>query len=220
MDKPRFRPLPGKHQAEKVSQRAPSSPKLWVSAALGDIVHQECDDQHEDGSGSSRYDCVEIAKIMNLLAPDDGNQCCCPSWRMKGLCEMHDCYCRGNGNRGRKPHLVAKKLIGGYSDHGRKQMAAYEVARLSQRTLHGPVNKNGRCAKRPNDHDQIGLPKKTVMNICNNGDAQESADPGPNHFRKTDRRRALSHALHFVEVVHKQSPWPGGGQVATGSVSG
>ncbi len=35
-----------------------SSPELWVSSTLGDIVDQECNSKHDDRSRACRYECI------------------------------------------------------------------------------------------------------------------------------------------------------------------
>ena len=109
---------------------------------MGYIVDHKSNGQHHkrpEADGDKR---IEIAEGMNLLAADNGYEGCCAAGRVQRFGCMHHgdgcCHCQGRG----EPGAGRKALVAGNADDSGKNMTAYKVSRLRQRTFNGPVDQN------------------------------------------------------------------------------
>jgi hypothetical protein len=67
-----------------------SKPKLRVPSGSGDVVHQKGHREHDNRSCRHRHKSVKIARVMDLLSPDDGNESSGTPRRVKGFGCVHD----------------------------------------------------------------------------------------------------------------------------------
>ena len=74
-------------------------PELRIFPVFRDVIHNECNNQQDQGSGGNGRENIEIPKVVNVLVADDRNKGCGAAGWMEGLRQVHYGCCRSHGER-------------------------------------------------------------------------------------------------------------------------
>ena len=117
-------------------------PILWVPPVLGDIVHQQGNEQKDNSTRACGNEGVEIAEAVDLGPSDHGDQGCCTARRVKGFRRKHNYdgkrYCQGSS----EPDRAAEELIASHSGKARQDVPSDQISRLCKRTFYRRVHED------------------------------------------------------------------------------
>jgi len=171
-----------------------------IFSAVGDIIYQQGDHEHDQGPRSDGQNGVEKAEGVDFGAADNGNQGGGPAGRVQGSRQMHDGDGRGHGDSAGEPEVSPQQIIAKNAYKTGYNVTSQEVAGLGQGALHGPVDQHSGGAERPDNHDQLPFREEKLVQKSHQSDSQKGADPGPDHDPEGNLPRRGRSSLHFAEI--------------------